>query len=310
VFDLQGHRGARGLKPENTLPSVEAALDLQVTTIEVDLHLTKDGVPVLSHDEALRPGLVRALPEKKVPPPTEEPRIRTLDLEQLRGYAADQNPEPKRFAMQDPKATPTASAFSKSLGLETYRLPTLAELFAFVAAYAGDLGKQAGKTEAQRKKAAKVRFNLEFKRVPFRPEFVGDAFDGEKPAEFERMVVAEIRKAAVADRTIIQSFDHRVVRAARVLETRLTGAVLIEGTAPINPVRLVREATAQVYSPDFLFLDERQVRQAHEGQVRVIPWTVNETADLNRLLDWKVDGIITDYPDRLVPLLQARHIDF
>src|SRR5262249_12859417 len=156
-------------------------------------------------------------------------------------------------------------------------------------AYASDLGKQAGKSEEQRKRAREVQFNIEFKRVPFHPEHIGDSFDGGKPGVFEERVVDLVRKANVVERTIVQSFDHRSVLAARKREPKLTGAVLVAGTAPILIPRLAQEATAQSYSPEYAFLDARQIRQAHAAKIRVIPWTVNEPEHMKRLIDWGVD---------------------
>jgi glycerophosphoryl diester phosphodiesterase len=310
AFDLQGHRGARGLKPENTLPAFEAALDLLVSSLETDLHRTKDGVPVLCHDEALSPRLARRVPGAKVPPPAERPRISGLTLAELRGYVVDQNPDPALFPKQTSDETPVARAFARQRGLHPYAVPALADLFAFVAAYAGELGCAAGKSDEQRARARVVRFNLELKRVPFRPEFIGDSFDGGEPGELEQRVVELIRAAGVANRTMVQCFDHRALKALRRLEPKLSAAVLIANTAPLAIPEIVRAADAQVYSPDFRFLDARQVRQAHDARIRVVPYTVNDPDDMTRLLDWGVDGIITDYPDRLAHLLQTRHITF
>jgi len=91
---------------------------------------------------------------------------------------------------------------------------------------------------------------------------------------------------------------------------RLTGAVLIAETAPIAPAELVERAEAQVYCPGYLFLDEMQVRQVHEAGARVLPWTVNQPEHWQRLLDWGVDGITTDMPDRLAAYLRARGVAF
>ncbi len=317
-FDLQGHRGARGLKPENTLPAFEAALDLMVSSLETDLHLSRDGVPVLFHDKCLSEKLVR-LPAstggkrpEPAPAPETRPCIRGLTVEQLRRYVVDRNPDPARFPKQDGSPTPAASQFARKLGFHPLSVPTLADLLAFVEAYAGDLGKQAGKSDAQRQQAKKVRFNLEIKRVPFRPENIGDALDGlgddDQPAEMEKKVLEQVRKAGVVERTMIQCFDHRVIRAVRKLEPKLQGAALISGTAPASIPNLVRDADAQVYSPDFEFLDKRQIDQAHAAGIRVVPYTVNDSADMKRLLGWGIDGIITDFPDRLIGLLEERKI--
>jgi glycerophosphoryl diester phosphodiesterase len=310
VFNLQGHRGARGLKPENTLPSFEAAFDLGVTSIETDIHLTRDGVPVLVHDAVVSDRLYRLLPGSGSPEPASGPRIAELNLAQLRGYRADRNPDPRRFPTQDAGVTPLAEMFAAEHGIDPYTPPTLAELFAFAQAYAGDMGKRAGKTEAQRDQTRRLRFDLELKRVPFRPELIGDNFDGSAPGLLEEAVVQAVRTAGMLDRTIVRSFDHRSIQGVRRLEPALATAVLVAGTAPISPGLLARQAGAEAYCPSADFLDEVQVRQAHAEGIRVVPWTVNEPADWVRLLDWGVDGITTDYPDRLAALLVERGLVF
>src|SRR5947207_8750964 len=107
-FDLQGHRGARGLKPENTLPSFEAAFDLGVTTVETDLHLSRDGVPVITHDPQVSELLCRRLAGTAAPDPATRPLVSSLSLAELRAYRADRNPDPVRFSVQDATVTPLA----------------------------------------------------------------------------------------------------------------------------------------------------------------------------------------------------------
>jgi glycerophosphoryl diester phosphodiesterase len=300
-FDLQGHRGARGLKPENTLPSFEVAFDLGVGSVETDVHLTRDGVPVLCHDPVVSARLFRLLPGSLSPDPATHPLVRGLHLAELRGYRAGRNPDPERFPAQDAAVTPLARLFAERHDLDPYTPPTVAELFTFAAAYAGALGERAGKTAAQREQAGRVRFDLELKRVPFRPELIGDDFDGRSPALLERRVVEAVLAAGVVERTSVRSFDHRSVRAIRQLEPRLRVAVLVEGTAPVAPSELSRRADATTYCPDFRCLDEAQVQEAHAAGIRVVPWTVNDPADYRRLLAWGVDGITTDFPDRFRP---------
>src|SRR5713226_7104401 len=105
-FDLQGHRGARGLKPENTLPAFEVAFDLGVTSVETDVHLTRDGVAILTHDGSIHSRFCRLLPGSTAPDPASQPLVSSLTLAQLRGYRADRNPDPGRFARQDAIVTP------------------------------------------------------------------------------------------------------------------------------------------------------------------------------------------------------------
>ena len=309
-FDLQGHRGARGLKPENTLPSFEAAFDAGVTTVETDIHLTSDGAPVLFHDAFVSERVCRLLPKTTGVDPFARPLIRALTLAQLRAYRADINPDPARFPTQDASVTPLVAAFGQERGMDPFAIPTLADLFAFVIAYSGRLGRLAEKTDEQRDRVLDIRFDLELKRVPFHPETIGDQFNGDSPALLEKRVVEEVRKAKVVDRCQVRSFDHRSVRAARKLEPSLSASVLIAETAPVAPARLARRADAQIYCPDYHFLDQQLVRICHEKGIRVVPWTVNEPHEWEQLLIWGVDGITTDYPDRLAAVLRERKIAF
>lgn len=310
MFNLQGHRGARGRKPENTLPSFEAALDAGVNSIETDLHLSRDDVPVVLHDPWISERLCRAVPGRAVPDPATHPAVRGLSLEELRGYRADRNPDPGRFPDQDAGVTPVARLFAQRHGLDPYAPPALADLVHFVAAYAGELGAATGKTAEQRAGAAGVGLDLELKRVPFRPETIGDGFDGQAPGVLERRVVEVLQAAGVVERTTVRSFDHRAVLAIRQIAPALATAVLVAGTAPCDPAWLARQAGAKTYCPHVSFLDALQVRQLHEQGLRVLPWTVNEEGDWERLLAWEVDGITTDVPDRLAAFLRHRGVEF
>jgi glycerophosphoryl diester phosphodiesterase len=309
-FELQGHRGARGLKPENTLPSFEAAFDIGVSTVETDLHLTRDSVPVLFHDPEVSERHCRRVAGRDVVAPEARPAVSTLTLTELRSYRADLNPDPRRFPEQNASPTPVAQLYAAENGLEVYTPPTLADLFAFTAAYAGELGIRAGKTDAQRATARRVCFDLELKRVPFRPETIGDRFDGKNPGLFEQRVVACVREAGVLQRTAMRSFDHRSVRAVGRLEPALLTGILIAETAPVSPGGLAREVGAMTYCPDFQFVDEMLVQQAHAEGLCIIPWTVNAAADWRRLIDWGVDGITTDFPAGLAALLEREGLVF
>ncbi len=309
-FDLQGHRGARGLKPENTLPSFEVALDLGVTTIETDVHLTRDGVPILSHDPMVSERLWRPLPGVTLPNSAGHPLISTFTLAQLRLYQADVNPDPTRFPQQDASPTPLARLYAGRHGLHPYVPPTLADLFDFVHAYSGELGRIAGKTPAQQGKARHTRLDLELKRVPFYPMVIGDEFDGDAPGVLEHKVVETILSSGMLERTLVRSFDHRSVRALRRLEPGLTASVLTAETAFLDPGDLALQSDAQIYCPDYRFLDLAQVRLAHTKGVRVVPYTVNQPEEWQRLLAWEVDGVTTDFPDRLASWLTERGISF
>ncbi len=309
TFDVQGHRGARGLKPENTLPSFEAAFDLGVTSVETDVHLTRDGVAVLYHDHRLSERLCHPREGLNVPDPRTSPLVSSLTLDQLQGFRACFNPDPARFPTQDASVTPLARRFADRHGIDPYSPPTLTELFAFASAYAGDEGNSAGKAESQRQRALTVSFDLELKRVPFHPEYIGDQFDGFSPGRLEQCVVEACEQAALTQRTIVRSFDHRSVRVLKQAAPRLRTAVLVGEAALIAPERLVLDLGADTYCPEYTIVDSDQIERLHAAGVRVVPWTVNDLEAMRRLLDWGVDGITTDYPDRLVGLLKERRLD-
>jgi glycerophosphoryl diester phosphodiesterase len=294
TFDLQGHRGARGLKPENTLPGFEVALDLGVTSIETDVHLTADGVPVLIHDPVLPDGTL----------------VARLTLSQLRQRRVGLHPDRARFPQQDASVTPLARLFAEHHEIDPYAPPTVTDLFALTVAYAGDLGTQAGKSAAQRERAHRAIIDLELKRVPYRAHNIGDTFDGANPGRLELALVDMIRAAGMVQRTRVRSFDHRCVRVLRRLEPGLGAGVLVSDTAPVDPVALVKQAEATWYFPDYEFVDEVQVRQCHAAGIRVLPWTVNAEADWAQLRAWGVDGITTDYPDHLAAWLRAEGVTF
>ena len=134
-FELQGHRGARGPRPENTLPAFEAALDAGASSVETDLHLTRDGVVVLCHEPFLNAALF-------TPPTADAPRPAVADvtLAELRLWRTDRNPDPGRFPAQVAEAGPLTRRFAGQLGLDPFAVPTLTDLFLFAAAYAGGTG--------------------------------------------------------------------------------------------------------------------------------------------------------------------------
>jgi glycerophosphoryl diester phosphodiesterase len=143
--------------------------------------------------------------------------------------------------------------------------------------------------------------DVELKYVPFRA-----AEWGQQRGRLEDRMLDVIQSAGAASRTAVRCFDHRCVKRLRELEPGLTGVVLIEGSAPVDPVTIAHAANAQVYGPNFTFLDEELVRQCHAAGIKILPWTVNDPTDWERLVALEVDGITTDYPDRLASWLATR----
>ena len=278
-FDVQGHRGARGLVPENTLPAFERALQLRVDTLELDLHFTRDQQVVVIHDPTLTAGKCRRAAADVPDLPAAIAGLTLKDLK--RGYVCDGKQQ--EFPRQDP-------AFRGEIAGGDYTVPTLQAVFDLVAAF----GRAADAAYARR-----VRFNAETKRVPFDPQHIGD--DGEA---FERAIARLIEQNGLVGRVTIQSFDHRSTLRVNQLNPAIETVVLTSTGNPVRPDLLAKEARAAGWSPTFRFLDRDLVERAHRGGVRVIPWTVNDEPSMRALIQMGVDGIITDVPDVLITLLQ------
>ena len=293
-FDAEGHRGARGLLPENTLPAFEAALDLGVTTLELDLHYTQDGEVVVWHDPILDDTKCR-LPDEPADPTAPDPKnpLRRIFISQqplsvIQSYVCDLNPDKDRF--------PEQTAVSMPLTQTDYRIVTLDELFDFVAQYASsDL-----KTEAQRDNAVHVQFNIETKRDPDHPEYIDDGFTGGEAGPFEHAILEIVNGRSLTNRVIVQSFDHRSLRTIRELDSQIhLAALTTRGEAKIDVYAAYK---FNIWSPNQRDVTAELVAQAHEEGLLVIPWTVNDPDDMQRFIDWGVDGLISDYPDRLLKM--------
>jgi glycerophosphoryl diester phosphodiesterase len=293
AFDLQGHRGARGLAPENTLPAFERALEIGVTTLELDIGVTADGVVVISHDPYLNPAIARDGSGNWLGG-AKGPLIRALTLAQLQDFDVGRI---------DPD-TAYGRTFSTQQPRDGTRMPTLAALFARVKALGAD----------------DARFNIETKINPGEPD---DTLD---PEAMTRALLKVIDDAGMAGRVSIQSFDWRTLQLVQRLAPQIPTVYLTVQTINNDNVRdgawtaglriadhgsvprLVKAAGGGIWSPNGGAVTEALVQEAHALGLKVIPWTVNTPADMERLIGWGVDGIISDYPDRLRSVMQARRL--
>lgn len=292
AFDLQGHRGARGLAPENTLPAFERALALGVTTLELDVGVTADGVVVVAHDPYLNPAITRDASGQWLA--ARGSLLKDLTLAQLRAYDVGRiHPE-----------APYARTFAQQQAVDGTRVPTLAQVFALV----------------RERRADHVRFNIETKLSPVRPE---DTVSVEAMTD---ALLDAVRAAGLRERVSIQSFDWRSLRRVQQREPGIPTVYLTVQTANNDNTRdgtwtagldlaehgsvprMVKAAGGAVWSPNAGALTAPLVEEAHALGLAVIPWTVNEPADMERIVGWGVDGLITDYPDRLREVLQRRGI--
>lgn len=297
ALDLQGHRGARGLAPENTLRAFEVALQHGVTTLELDIAITSDGVLVIHHDLALNPAIARDEQGRWLEQPSAP--IATMSWADLQRYDVG------RLKPGAPYARP----YPDQVAVDGTRIPRLRDLF--------DLVKKGGHDQ--------VRFAIETKIDPRLPGAT------RPPEEFARMLLDEIRSAGMLPRVQILSFDWRSLQVVQKLAPEVPTVYLsaqqrwldnIQADAPgASPwtagfayrehgsvPRMIKAAGGRIWSVHFGDLDAAKLQEARSLGIRVLVWTVNDPAQMERMIDLGVDGLITDRPDLAQRVLKARGI--
>lgn len=288
--EVQGHRGARGAHPENTVHGFVAALALGVDTYELDVGLSADGVVVVHHDLAPNPDVARDETGAWI---TERVPLRALSLAELRRLDVGRLRP----------GSDAARGFPDQVGVDGLRVPTLAEVIGAVDEASG----------------GRVGFNVETKHSPLHP---GPSPDVHALVD---ATVAVVREAGVEARCAIQSFDWRAVARARRVAPEIATGCLTSTRVNLPPARepaawtlghaveeagsvprMVHAVRAGHWAPEHTDLDAADVEEARSLGLRVVAWTVNAPADIARALDLGVDAIISDFPDRVVAALAAR----
>ena len=286
AFDLEGHRGARGLAPENTLPGFAKALSIGVSTLELDVGVTRDGVVVISHERGMVPDIARGPDGRWIALPG--PLIHDATYAELERYDVGRLDPATRYARKFPDQVPADGA----------RVPRLADLVALV--------RKAGNDT--------VRFNIETKLSPEAPA------ETLPPAPFARAVIAAIRAGGMERRSMIQSFDWRTLKIVQAEAPDIPTVYLSAQQRWLDNVRagdpagspwtaglkfadfgsvpkMVKTAGGAVWSPFWGDLDADKVAEAHALGLKVIPWTAGTRAQIDAILALGVDGLITDRPD-------------
>lgn len=266
-FDAQGHRGSRGLMPENTWPAMKKALDLNVTTLEMDVVVTKDKQLVLSHEQWFGKDITTK-PDGTFIGEREERKfnIYWMTYEDVKTFDVGMKPHP-RFPQQE-------------------KMKIVKPLLTMVLDSVAEYMKTGNR--------AAPYFNIETKSDP--------NFDGvfqPKPDEFIELLVATIREKKVEDRVIIQSFDFRTLQYLHEKYPAIKTAMLIEGNDPRTLEAQVKALgfTPTIYSPAHELVTEKLVQKCHKQKMKIIPWTVNDKQRITDLKGMGVDGIISDYPN-------------
>ncbi|MGZ3794312.1 MAG: glycerophosphodiester phosphodiesterase [Bdellovibrio sp.] len=269
-IEVQGHRGARWVRPENTIPAFEYALQVGVDTLELDMLVTKDDQVVVYHDPTLNPDICLDQQGNKIPKGIS---IRSLTLKELKTYDCGTLVN-RRFPQQ--VAQPKTS------------IPTLEEVFEFV-------------QQSKLPSAKKVLFDIETKSDESHPEY------SPAPEEFVKLVLAIVKKHNLMERVTLESFDMRTLKVARKLEPHLTLSFLLEYRPKEAGalVKLLKDNDLQIISPNYEWLTKQDVAEIHKAGGRVIPWTPNTKKDWQSLIDKGVDGLITDNPKELLEMLKS-----
>lgn len=270
-LDIQGHRGARALFPENTLEGFLAAFALGVSAFELDVGMTADGVVVVSHDPTLNPDLTRDTSSAWLT--TRGPTIRTLSYAELNRYDVGRIRPGSRTSFLFPDQQPHDGA----------RIPALAAVLAAL---------------------PQARFTIEVKTDPAHPDWTA------APHLLADTTLSVVDEANAASRVTLESFDWRVQRHIRETRPDIKLAWLTRAETVRDAVRwwngtasgLTVPATVaaeggRVWAPDHSDLTEAQIHEAHALGLLVLPWTVNRPADMRRLIDWGADGLISDRPN-------------
>lgn len=265
-LDIQGHRGCRGLMPENTIPAFLEACRLGVNTLEMDVVLSADGSVIVSHEAFFNHEISTSPFEAPVTPENEkEFNIYGMITPTVKRFDVGLKPHP-RFPVQKKMAATK---------------PTLAEVVKAV--------KDAGYDP---------QYNIEIKRTP-----EGDDIFHPSGYSFASKVMEEIKALGISEKTTVQSFDHESVNYAKSIDKDIRTVMLVEDDKGMEWHLSKLNHIPYAYSPYFKLVNEELIAKCRAKGMKIIPWTVNEVADMESILDLGVDGIITDYPDRLIKLV-------
>lgn len=264
TYDLQGHRGARGLMPENTIPAMIKALELGSTRLELDLAVTSDGEVILSHEPFMNPVICLDPEGKDIPGSDRSHNIYKMTYQEVLGYDC---------------GTKVQANFPKQVKFYSTK-PKLKDVFAVVDKYAED------------NNLTKPSYNIEIKSSP-----EGDGIYHPGVAKFSDRVVKLISETIGFARVNIQSFDFRVIRYIHETYPKVVLAMLVSNAADYEKQLAELGFQPQIYSPYFSLLTAETVKILQDKGMQIVPWTVNTTEQMDKLLDMKVDGIITDYPN-------------
>jgi glycerophosphoryl diester phosphodiesterase len=264
-FDKQAHRGGRGLMPENTIPAMLKAVDLGVTTLEMDVVITADRMVILSHDQYYNYEITTVEAGNPVTKQNQDSfTIYTMTYDQTRKFDVGLKPNASFPRQQKVKAIK----------------PLLADVIDSVESYVAI------------NKKPHVYYNIETKSKPS-----GDNKLHPVPEDYVDLLMGVINQKNITARTIIQSFDFRTLQVMHKKYPAIKLAALIQNPLSVESNLKQLGFTPDIYSPHFSLVTPQLIEECHKSKMKIIPWTVNDKAKINELQKMGVDGIISDYPD-------------
>ena len=267
AFDKQGHRGCRGLMPENTVPAMINAIGLGVTTLEMDVVISKDKKVLLSH-EAFFNHEITTKPDGSFIAEKDEQtyNIYQMNYGDIIKYDVGLKPHPRFAEQQKMKAVK----------------PLLSDVFKAVKEY------------MMTARRPFPLYNIETKCLPATDNKYHPA-----PAEFVELLMKEIKENQMEDYVIVQSFDFRILQYLHQHYPKIKTAMLIEANSKSSFRKQIKDIgfTPTIYSPEAALVTPELIKDCHDLNMKIIPWTVNDKNKIEELKKMGVDGIITDYPN-------------
>ena len=292
---IYGHRGARGEYPENTIEGFKHTFSLQIKAIEFDVLISKDNVPTIYHNFTLNKDLTKDGNNNWLP--TDDIKIYEKTFEEIKTYNVGGIDSNSKYG----------KTFSKQKTLETARIPSLKDLL--------ELVKSSGKD---------IFLNLEIKSSPYKQDLIPN------PSEMVKLVLKDINDYSLVDQTLISSFDWRILKEVKKQNSNILRGYLslqqgqsktifedslwVDGKFSSLELfelpKVIKSLDGHVWCPFYRDVTKENVQQAHDLGLAVNAWTVNDEEDILRMIDYSIDGIITDYPEKVKKICQNENISW
>ena len=267
IINIQGHRGCRGLLPENSIEAFRRAIELGVHTLELDVAVSKDNIVVVSHEPFISKAICLDENGKTIPKmDSKKHNLYQMSFDSIKLFDCGTKYHPR---------------YPKQEKIKTYK-PSLDEVIKVSKTLNPD-----------------IKFNIEIKA---RPEY--DGIFTPNPKEFVQLVLDVLNDNEVKNKTNLQSFDLRILEEIKLQSPNMKVAILIDRNECISEKLTQLSYKPEIISPYFKLLKKEIVTSFQEDNYLIIPWTVNSFQDIKQMINFNVDGIITDYPDRLIELLK------